>query len=58
MSEQFTEWDSVQELKSEKDIALYFVACLEDDPGDGRQNLCALSDIARGDAPGIRSGLG
>ena len=24
MSERFTEWDSVQELKSEKDIALYF----------------------------------
>ncbi len=58
MSEQFTEWDSVQELKSEKDIALYFVACLEDDPGDGSLILSALSDIARADALGIRSGLG
>ncbi len=47
MSERFTEWDSVQELKSEKDIALYFEACLEDDPGDGSLVRAALGDIAR-----------
>lgn len=47
MSERFTEWDSVQELKSEKDIALYFEACLEDDPGDGSLIRAALGDIAR-----------
>lgn len=47
MSERFTEWDSVQELKSEKDIALYFEACLDDDPGDGSLIRAALGDIAR-----------
>jgi len=47
MSERFTEWDAVQELKSEKDIALYFEACLEDDPGDGSLIRAALGDIAR-----------
>lgn len=47
MSEKFTEWDAVQELKSEKDIALYFEACLDDDPGDGSLIRAALGDIAR-----------
>ncbi len=58
MGEQFTEWNSVQELKSERDIALYILACLEDDPGDGSLILSALSDIARAAALGIHSGLG
>ena len=35
MNERFTKWDAVHELKSEEDIALYFEACLDDDPGDG-----------------------
>ena len=47
MSEKFTDWDAVQELKSEKDIALYFEACLDDDPGDGSLIRAALGDIAR-----------
>lgn len=47
MSEKFTAWDAVQELKSEKDIALYFEACLDDDPGDGSLIRAALGDIAR-----------
>ncbi len=47
MSERFTEWDAVHELKSEQDIALYFEACLDDDPGDGSLIRAALGDIAR-----------
>jgi probable addiction module antidote protein len=47
MSERFTEWDAVHELKSEEDIALYFEACLDDDPGDGSLIRAALGDIAR-----------
>lgn len=47
MSEKFTAWDAVQELKSEKDITLYFEACLDDDPGDGSLIRAALGDIAR-----------
>ena len=47
MSEKFTDWDAVQVLKSEKDIALYFEACLDDDPGDGSLIRAALGDIAR-----------
>jgi len=47
MSERFTKWDAVHELKSEEDIALYFEACLDDDPGDGSLIRAALGDIAR-----------
>lgn len=47
MSEKFTDWDAVHQLKSEQDIALYFEACLEDDPGDGSLIRAALGDIAR-----------
>ena len=47
MSEKFTEWDAVHELNSERDIALYFAACLDDDPGDGSLIRAALGDIAR-----------
>ena len=47
MNERFTKWDAVHELKSEEDIALYFEACLEDDPGDGSLIRAALGDIAR-----------
>ncbi len=47
MNERFTKWDAVHELKSEQDIALYFEACLDDDPGDGSLIRAALGDIAR-----------
>ncbi|MFM7484244.1 MAG: addiction module antidote protein [Burkholderiaceae bacterium] len=47
MKERFTKWDAVHELKSEEDIALYFEACLDDDPGDGSLIRAALGDIAR-----------
>ena len=47
MNERFTKWDAVHELNSEEDIALYFEACLEDDPGDGSLIRAALGDIAR-----------
>ena len=47
MNERFTKWDAVHELKSEEDIALYFEACLDDDPGDGSLIRAALGDIAR-----------
>ena len=47
MSERFTKWDAVHELKSEEDIALYFEACLDDDPGHGSLIRAALGDIAR-----------
>ncbi len=47
MTEKFTEWDAVSELKTDEDIALYFEACLEDDPGDGSLIRAALGDIAR-----------
>lgn len=40
-------WDAADHLKTEQDIALYFEACLEDDPGDGSLVRAALSDIAR-----------
>jgi probable addiction module antidote protein len=47
MNERFTKWDAIHELKSEEDIALYFEACLDDDPGDGSLIRAALGDIAR-----------
>lgn len=47
MNERFTKWEAVHELKSEEDIALYFEACLDDDPGDGSLIRAALGDIAR-----------
>ncbi|MEK0434264.1 MAG: hypothetical protein RL369_313 [Pseudomonadota bacterium] len=47
MNKRFTKWDAVHELKSEEDIALYFEACLDDDPGDGSLIRAALGDIAR-----------
>ena len=47
MTEKFTRWDSVDYLKTEEDIALYFDACVEEDPGDGHLIRQALGDIAR-----------
>jgi probable addiction module antidote protein len=43
----FSRWDAADCLKTEKDMALYFEACLADDPGDGTLVRAALGDIAR-----------
>ena len=45
--EKFTRWDPVDSLKTEEDIALYFQACIDDDPGDGSLVRAALGDIAK-----------
>jgi probable addiction module antidote protein len=45
--EGFSRWDAVDSLKTEEDMALYFEACLADDPGDGSLVRVALGDIAR-----------
>ncbi|MFA6013885.1 MAG: addiction module antidote protein [Gallionellaceae bacterium] len=42
-----TPYDTVDYLKTEEDVALYFDACLEEDPGDGSLIRAALGDIAR-----------
>ncbi len=47
MAEKFSRWDAADDLKSEQDIALYFEACVSDDPGDGSLVRAALGDIAR-----------
>jgi probable addiction module antidote protein len=47
MAEKFSRWDPADDLKSEEDIALYFDACVSDDPGDGSLVRAALGDIAR-----------
>jgi probable addiction module antidote protein len=40
-------YDTVDYLKTDADIALYFEACIEEDPGDGSLIRAALSDISR-----------
>jgi probable addiction module antidote protein len=47
MAENFTRWDASDHLKTEEDIAAYFEACLDDDPGDGSLVRAALGDIAK-----------
>jgi len=47
MAEKFSRWDSADYLKSAEDMALYFDACVEEDPGDGSLIRAALGDIAR-----------
>ncbi len=47
MAEKFTRWDASDHLKTEEDIAAYFEACLDDDPGDGSLVRAALGDIAK-----------
>lgn len=47
MAEKFSRWDAADDLKTEEDIALYFDACIEEDPGDGSLIRRALGDIAR-----------
>ena len=43
----FSRWDACDELKTDEDVALYFQACVEEDPGDGSLVRAALGDIAR-----------
>src|SRR5579859_563217 len=43
----FSRWDAANSLKTDNDMALYFEACLEEDPGDGSLVRAALGDIAR-----------
>lgn len=45
--EGFSQWDAADSLKTEEDMALYFEACLAEDPGDGSLVRAALGDIAR-----------
>lgn len=47
MTETFSRYDTTDYLKTDEDIALYFDACIEDDPGDGSLIRAALGDIAR-----------
>ncbi|WP_447919963.1 helix-turn-helix domain-containing transcriptional regulator [Achromobacter aegrifaciens] len=44
---EFSRWDAADTLKTDKDAALYYEACLAEDPGDGRLVRAALGDIAR-----------
>ena len=45
--EGFSRWDAADYLKSDEDVALYFQACVDEDPGDGSLIRAALGDIAR-----------
>ena len=47
MTEKFSRWDSADYLQDEEDMALYFSACVDEDPGDGSLIRQALSTIAR-----------
>jgi probable addiction module antidote protein len=47
MVEKFSRWDVVDHLKTDEDIAGYFDACIEEDPGDGSLIRAALNDICR-----------
>ena len=46
-TEKFIRWDPVDDLKTDEDVALYFQACVDEDPGDGSLVRAALGDIAR-----------
>jgi probable addiction module antidote protein len=45
--EEFHHWDDAETLRTDEAAALYFEACLEEDPGDGSLVRAALGDIAR-----------
>jgi len=47
MTEEFSRYDISDYLKTDEDMALYFDACIEEDPGDGSLIRAALGDIAR-----------
>ncbi|MEW5789801.1 MAG: addiction module antidote protein [Pseudomonadota bacterium] len=50
MALKLRKWDPVDHLETEGDMAHYFEACVEDDPGDGSLIRAAMGDIvsARG----------
>ena len=41
------QWDAVDHLRTDADMALYLDACFDEDPGDGSLIRAALGDIAR-----------
>ena len=43
----FSKWDAVDYLHTEEDALLYLQACINEDDGDGKLILAALSDVAR-----------
>lgn len=47
MTIQLRKWDVADHLNTEEEIAAYFDACVEEDPGDGSLIRAALGDIAR-----------
>ena len=47
MALKLNKWDVVDHLKSAEDIAGYFDACVEEDPGDGSLIRASLNDICR-----------
>lgn len=47
MAEKFTRWDAADYLETEKDMALYLDAVIEESQGDPRMITVALGDIAR-----------
>ena len=48
MTETFTRWDVVDQLRTEEDDCFYLEAAAEEDLGDGRLIRAALGDIVRG----------
>ncbi|WP_312283461.1 addiction module antidote protein [Candidatus Igneacidithiobacillus taiwanensis] len=46
-SNELKKWDVVDHLRTDEEMAAYFDACLEEDPGDGSLVRAALGDIAR-----------
>ena len=46
MNAAFSQWDVVDDLRSDSDLELYFQACIDADEGDGSLIRAALSDIA------------
>ena len=47
MTETFSRWDAVEELRTPEDARLYLAACADEDPGDGSLIRAALNDVAR-----------
>lgn len=47
MATKFYRWDAAEGLHTGEDCAMYFRACVEEDPGDGSLIRAALGDIAR-----------
>jgi probable addiction module antidote protein len=47
MAEVFSRYDTADYLQTDEDIAAYFDACVEEDPGDGSLIRAGLGAIAR-----------